>query len=408
MARIASLMLFCSMVFSSRGIADETPNLVRTTDDQVIAAVTRSLPFLEQGGVNWMDERGCMSCHHVPYLLWTHRAAQAKGIKIDSQKLAAWDDWCRKDSNAHRNLYRLQSYDLGKVDEARLPSSIKDKLKPLIEQPFQTEAEFVAKLAPLMTEDELKSYQPVVVSTAMRAINAPDRSGGGLDVLGQLLLGSQGTTSELARPEFLESTIGLMKQSQQPDGSWVPGNQLLSMRRWSVPVAHQTTTMWATLAMASYDVHGLRRSDTVEKAIAYQRQQEPAHENMEWLATRLLFETRFGSVKNATPLRQKLIAAREDDGGWGWEKDSPSDAYTTGLAIYVLAKVSTGDDAEEIEHARKYLVTSQQADGSWLTASKNISNTTDPERLKVRDEIYHYWGTAWAALGLLESLPEVN
>jgi hypothetical protein len=24
--------------------------------------------------------------------------------------------------------------------------------------------------------------------------------------------------------------------------------------------------------------------------------------------------------------------------------------------------------------------------------------------MKVRDEIYHYWGTAWATIGLLETL----
>lgn len=54
--------------------------------------------------------------------------------------------------------------------------------------------------------------------------------------------------------------------------------------------------------------------------------------------------------------------------------------------------------------ARKPLLASQQGDGSWLTPAKNISKSTDRERLKVRDEIYPYWGTAWAARGLLETL----
>jgi hypothetical protein len=46
----------------------------------------------------------------------------------------------------------------------------------------------------------------------------------------------------------------------------------------------------------------------------------------------------------------------------------------------------------------------QQSDGSWQTPAKNFTKSTDPERLKVRDEIYHYWGTAWVAIGLLETL----
>ena len=103
-------------------------------------------------------------------------------------------------------------------------------------------------------------------------------------------------------------------------------------------------------------------------------------------------------------MRQQLLDARNGDGAWGWEKGVPSDALTTGLAIYVLAKVRAGDDSSVFRDARKWLLASQQSDGSWLTPAKNFTNSTDPERLIVRDEIYHYWGTAWAAIGLLESL----
>ena len=73
--------------------------------------------------------------------------------------------------------------------------------------------------------------------------------------------------------------------------------------------------------------------------------------------------------------------------------------------VYVLSKVGGLDDPAVIRDARKYLLNCQQADGSWLTPSKNITKTEVPERLKARDEIYHYWGTAWAVIGLLETLP---
>jgi hypothetical protein len=100
-----------------------------------------------------------------------------------------------------------------------------------------------------------------------------------------------------------------------------------------------------------------------------------------------------------------LLDAGNSDGGWGWHKDGPSDPFTTGLAIYALRKARGADDSTVIRDARKFLLTTQQPDGSWLTSAKNISNTTVPERLKARDEIYHYWGTAWSAIGLLETLP---
>lgn len=399
MCRIPVVALCClgSMIAAIR--AED-----RVSDAEVREVVSRSLPFLEKEGVAWMNERGCMSCHHVPLLVWSHRAARSFGLAVDTKKLAEWDEWTQQDSLSHRNLFRLQNYDLGKVEAANLPDAVKEKLKPLIEQPFKAEDEFLAKLKPLLTEDELKSYQTIVLKTAERTPYAVDRAGGGLDVLGQLLLGNQGTASVLAQADFRDGTIDLMNELQLADGSWTPGNQFATMRRWSLTTANQTTTMWATLALAAYEAPGSDRSATIAKAIAYQRQQPPNPENREWLATRLLFEHQFGSADEVAQLRQQLLAACNSDGGWGWEKGVASDSYTTGLAIYVLAKAQAGDDSTVFQRARTFLLASQQSDGSWLTPSKNITKSTEPERLKARDEIYHYWGTAWAAIGLLETL----
>jgi len=302
MSRHCLLTLYCIALFGPALRADE-PTAPQTNDAAVREAVARSLPFLEKEGVAWMTDRGCMSCHHVPFLLWSHRAAQAHELAVDAKKLAEWDEWCRKDSLAHRNLYRLQNYDLGKVDVAKLPDPVKEKLKPLIEQPFKTEAEFVAKLTPLLTEEEVKSYQVVITKTAERLPNAPDRTGGGLDVLGQLLLGSHGGTSVLSQAEFRDGAIDVLNRHQTADGSWPPGQQFATMRRWPLPAANQATTMWATLALAAYDAPGAKRSDGVEKAIAYQRQQPAQPDNREWLATRLLFEKQFGSADDVAKLR---------------------------------------------------------------------------------------------------------
>ena len=62
------------------------------------AAVARSLPYLERGGVEWMEERGCMSCHHVPFRLWAHHAARGRGIPGDEARLAEWEEGARNDS----------------------------------------------------------------------------------------------------------------------------------------------------------------------------------------------------------------------------------------------------------------------------------------------------------------------
>ncbi|MCX7422549.1 MAG: terpene cyclase/mutase family protein [Planctomycetia bacterium] len=377
------------------------------TDAAVRDAVARSLPFLEKGGVEWMEERGCMSCHHVPFLLWSHRAAQSHGLAVDAKKLAEWDEWARKDSLANRYSFKLPLSDLEKIDVAVMPTAVKEKLNPIVGQTFATAAEFLAKLTPLLTADELQAHQALLIKTSTIGENWPNRNGGGLDVLGQLLLGGHAAADDSTNVGFRGGVVDLMKQRQLADGSWLPGNQFATMRQWSLPTANQATTMWAAIALAKYDARDQqpqKRSEQIERAIAYQRQQPPQNENREWLATRLLFEHQFGTSDEVSKQRQLLLDARNTDGGWGWQNEVLSDPYSTGIAIYVLAKVG-GDHSAVFRDARKFLLMSQQADGSWLTPSKNISKTTVPERLKVRDEIYHYWGTAWAALGLLETLP---
>ncbi|MFN0054880.1 MAG: prenyltransferase/squalene oxidase repeat-containing protein [Planctomycetales bacterium] len=401
MSRVSFLTLFslCSLIAAVR--ADD-PGQVN--DPAVRDAVSRSLPFLEKEGVAWMEDHGCMSCHHVPFLLWSHRSAQAQGFMVDSRKLAEWDEWTRKDSLANRNLFTLRPYDLGRPEAASLPLAVKDKLKPLVARPFQTEAAFLAELTPLLTEDEMQSHRATVLQISERPVAIFDRVGGGLEALGPLLIASQGTASVLTRPEFRDGVIDLLSQIQLTDGSWTPGGQFSGMRRWTHPTANQATTMWTTLALASYDTPDAKRSASIQKAIAYQRLQAPNPDNREWLAMRLLFERQFGSAEDVAKLRQQLLNSRNGDGAWGWEKGVPSDPLTTSLAIYVLAKARAGDDSSVFRDARQWLLASQQSDGSWLTPAKNFTNSTDPERLRVRDEIYHYWGTAWAVIGLLETL----
>src|SRR6476469_1342665 len=270
MTRVIFATLFCFGTLSAMVWADDPAHV---NDAAIRDAVSRSLPFLEKEGVTWMKDRGCMPCHHVPLLLWSHRSAQAQGFTVDAQKLAEWDDWIRKDSLANRRQFWLRNYDLGRPEAATLPQVVKDKLKPLNLRPFQTEAEFLAELTPLLTADEMKSHRATVLKISERTVDIFDRVGGGLEALGPLLIASQGTASVLTQPELRDGVIDLMSQIQLADGSWTPGGQFAGMRRWTLPTASQATTMWTTLALASYDKPGSKRSASIEKALAYLRQQ---------------------------------------------------------------------------------------------------------------------------------------
>src|SRR3954463_2140405 len=70
-------------------------------------ALKSALPFLENEGVAWMNDKSCASCHHVPFLLWSHNKARARGIGVDEKKLVEWMKWTREFSTTRREWFRL-------------------------------------------------------------------------------------------------------------------------------------------------------------------------------------------------------------------------------------------------------------------------------------------------------------
>jgi ankyrin repeat protein len=71
---------------------------------------------------------------------------------------------------------------------------------------------------------------------------------------------------------------------------------------------------------------------------------------------------------------RSLIAAQRPDGGWAQTPNLGSDAYATGQAIYALTESNTasrGDTA--IMRGTQFLLTTQQADGSWFVQSRAIA-----------------------------------
>ena len=54
-----------------------------TTQAQVRQVIERSLPYLETGSLQWVETRKCVTCHHVPMMLWTHSEAKKRGFPVN-------------------------------------------------------------------------------------------------------------------------------------------------------------------------------------------------------------------------------------------------------------------------------------------------------------------------------------
>lgn len=212
------------------------------TADKVKKAVARSLPYLEKEGVEWIEKRNCLSCHHVPFLLWSHNVAKAHGIPVDEKKLKEWTDWSFNSSQTNQVGYKLTEKGIEAIRAAKtVPEETLTKLKPLVDHPFRFEKEFLVELGKALPVEDVGRYRAAILKQSARP---PGGDGGGLDTMGQLLLGR----SELPR-DYLAVTPTFIGLLQDGTGAWKAAGQLPSLK-WNAAEANATTTQWMVLALA--------------------------------------------------------------------------------------------------------------------------------------------------------------
>jgi hypothetical protein len=104
-----------------------------------------------------------------------------------------------------------------------------------------------------------------------------------------------------------------------------------------------------------------------------------------------------------------LLQLQRSDGGWAQTAEMSSDAYATGAALVALheaGNLPVGDSAYRA--GVKYLVDTQQADGSWhvVTRSKPIQKYFESGFPHEKDQFVSMSATNWAAWALLLTIDE--
>ena len=220
----------------------------------------------------------------------------------------------------------------------------------------------------------------------------------------QLLLGRSGTAND-ARGDWAEMVDGTVA-SQERAGHWRARGQFPTQRR---PVAESdaVATMWSLLALDSMaETRGSAAGR--DKALAWIAESADGV-SIEWLAMRVLTELHFGDRGEREDLLTRLIEEQRADGGWSWlltegseGAQDPSNAYSTGVALYTLRRAGLPRTHPAALAAVDYLLATHREDGTWELPSRLIS--AKPSAGK--DYIYEYWGTAWAVIGLSEMLED--
>lgn len=384
------------------------------SDAAVRESVQRALPYLQREGLAWIEERDCNSCHVVPFMLWSFHSARDRGLDVDEKALAAWDARALRMSLDLRVWYKLSPAAVEQLRAASLPEGVLGKLGPLVDRPFTSRTAWQAALREVLDPADFAAHAATIEARAAQPKKGALNDGGGLDTVAQLLLGTALASQTPEARQYRAEMPAFAARWQEPDGRWKAAGQQNS-RRWNKDVAEadQTTTMFAVLALDDYaDTGGPSTQPLVraalDKALAYLRQQQPGSGH-EWLVARLLMAARFEDADAVARWRTDLLGRQNADGGWGWLPGEASEPMSTGEALYALARVGVGDSGGGVARGRAYLLAAQAKTDTWWTPPAAVSGPQGGEaRHKRLGPIYEYWGTAWAVLGLVETLPRAE
>jgi hypothetical protein len=305
-------------------------------------AIENALAFLIKDTAKWRADRGCATCHHGTMSVWALSEAKSQGYAVPAEALAEITEW--------------------------------------------TKGRMVAKI-------------PTV---------RDPRPGWKLVSIPAIYLGTMSQNLPVLSRDELNLVAVHLARHQEEDGSFLLP---IPQANGAPPIweSSETLALWALLAWDPLTLTDPKEAAAVrasrEKTLSWLSKAEPT-QTTQSLALWLLLEVRSGqAAEQIQPRIDNLLKQQNSDGGWSQTKERPSDAFATGQALYALSFAGVNRERPEIQRAIAYLAATQEPDGSWPMTSRNhpgVETTKDPIRWPVPIK---YFGSAWAVLGLVRSVP---
>ena len=302
--------------------------------------IERGLVFLKEDAIKWRKERTCATCHHGTMTVWAFSEAKSQGYPGAAETLTDMTNWTKE---------RLKDID-----------------KPRDSRPGWN----------------MVSTPAVYLAVMAQAVPKQDAVAG----------------------DELKRITGHLLRHQEADGSWAWSLAPAKNRPPPVFESDEVVTLLAQLSVSPHVPADQKETSparvALEKAEAWLSKNRPT-ETTQAIAIRLFREVRAGkSPKELEAGISKLLGRQNRDGGWGQDRDLPSDAYGTGQALYFLSMAGVKKDRKEIQLGVSFLVANQKENGAWAMTSRAHAGVT-PGKNPVP---ITYFGSAWATLGILRSV----
>jgi hypothetical protein len=211
---------------------------------------------------------------------------------------------------------------------------------------------------------------------------------------------------DVVSADELKRVAGHLVRHQEADGSWAWSSAPAQNRPPPVFESDEIATRWVMAALASQvPADPKAKSDVRDartKGAAWLAKTTPS-DTTQALAVRLLGSALTEEpARELMPLTDQVLGRQSADGGWGQLAGAASDGYATGQALYALALAGVPNDRAEVRRGVAFLVRTQKDDGSWpMTPRANPGAHPAKNPVPIT-----YFGSAWATLGLLRSVPK--
>jgi Ankyrin repeats (3 copies)/Squalene-hopene cyclase C-terminal domain/Ankyrin repeat len=329
-------------VLRATGAQGDISNLPRTLLSPQ-AAVARSLPLIQQGTATWNERQPCGACHHHPLMFRATAVAQRQGFAVNAPLLKAQIERVQRNS-ARRAV-------LGKEALASETGVLRWSLRLGGDQAF----------------------------TAAQVLSSFVEAG-------------------FAWPS-LQTEALLLARMQLRDGSW----------RYGPPRVPIMSSDFSATASA------IRSLQAFGSPIDAEELNARIARATTWLQTNVPVTTEdkvfrlFGlhwAKSDAALLSAAVTLLRNDqnpDGGWSQLRGLNSDAYATGQVLVVLHEAgSVRTDDPQYQRGVRYLLETQESDGSWLVHKRAvpINGYFESGFPHGKFQFISYAGTCWAAMAL--------